>query len=149
MARFIGNTGKKTSEYQAWQNMKLRCYWSGWRDYHRYGGRDITVCNRWKNSFDNFLADMGNKPSSRHQLDRIDNDGNYEPGNCQWVLPRENARNRSDTRLITYNGKTQCLWDWSRELNIHHATLTYRLNCGKSPEQAFKMRKYQRTTCYE
>ncbi len=83
-----------TSEYKTWQDMKERCYRINNDHYHRYGGRGIIVCDKWKNSFMAFFADMGLKPFPKAQIDRIDNDGNYEPENCRWVSQKENARSR-------------------------------------------------------
>ena len=83
------------SEYRSWYNMKHRCYYPQDKRYSRYGGRGIKVCERWLQSFTNFLSDMGRKPTPKHTLDRINNDGNYEPGNCRWVTVRENNYNRS------------------------------------------------------
>ena len=82
-------------EYRAWKGMKGRCTNKNYHSYHRYGGRGISVCNEWINSFENFLRDMGKAPSPNHQLDRIDNDKGYSPTNCRWVTPKENSNNRS------------------------------------------------------
>lgn len=83
-----------TPEYMAWQNMKRRCYEASNSDFHNYGGRGIKVCDRWLESFSNFIEDMGRKPSSASSLDRIDNDGNYEPNNCRWASARTQIANR-------------------------------------------------------
>jgi hypothetical protein len=82
------------SEYESWRSMISRCFRTTDVAYARYGGRGITVCERWVSSFGNFLDDMGPKPSQRPFIDRIDNDGNYEPSNCRWVTPGESATNR-------------------------------------------------------
>ncbi len=89
----------KTTEYRSWDSMKQRSYNKKCHNYHRYGGRGITVCDRWKNSFANFLEDMGVKPFKGAQIDRIENDGNYNPDNCEWTSTTQNNRNKSTTKL--------------------------------------------------
>jgi hypothetical protein len=84
----------KSTLYTTWRGMKQRCCDKNHRQYKNYGGRGVTVCQRWLDSFENFLADMGNKPTPRHTLDRIDNDGNYEPSNCRWATWFEQARSK-------------------------------------------------------
>lgn len=85
----------KTAEYRAWDSMKARCSQPKRDDYNRYGGRGIKVCDRWLNSFENFIEDMGIKPEKSYSLDRINNDGNYEPGNCRWATILEQNRNKT------------------------------------------------------
>ncbi len=88
-----------THEYQIWTGMKVRCYDPKFKAYHRYGGRGITICDRWLHSFLAFYNDMGSKPFPNAQIDRIDNDGNYEPDNCHWVSASENMRNKSTNKF--------------------------------------------------
>jgi hypothetical protein len=95
---------KRGLGYISWQGMKRRCLNPREKEYLRYGGRGIKICERWL-KFENFYADMGPRPSSKHSLDRIDSNGNYEPSNCRWATDIEQARNRRDVHLINVNGK--------------------------------------------
>lgn len=90
---------KKSSEYGAWHSMKTRCYNENSEHYHRYGGRGITVCDRWLHSFKNFHNDMGPKPFPKAQIDRKENDKGYYKSNCRWTTCAINNQNRSDTKL--------------------------------------------------
>lgn len=87
-----------TKEYIAWQNMKRRCYYENYNSYKNYGGRGITVCDSWKNSFENFFKDIGPMPTKKHSLDRIDNNGNYGPLNCRWTTRSVQSRNKRPAR---------------------------------------------------
>jgi len=111
--------------YNTWQSMKSRCSNLNSHDFKYYGGRGIIFCQRWKH-FENFLADMGEKPKGL-TLERKDNNGNYCPENCCWATRKEQNRNTSRTRNITHNGETMCLNDWAIKLDIHRATLYSRL----------------------
>lgn len=115
-------------EYQSWRGAKKRTNSPNNANYRRYGGRGIKMCDRWFYSFENFFADMGERPSPNHTLDRIDCDGHYEPGNCRWATAYTQNQNRREynTRL-THKGKTQTLAEWSRELGINQTTITQRL----------------------
>lgn len=131
--RTHGQSG--SAEHGSWRGMLGRCRNPTDKKYPRYGGRGIQVCERWL-SFENFLADMGQKPSLRHSLDRIDNDGNYEPGNCRWATDIEQANNRPVAKLLTYNGQTKPLGIWARELGIGIWALRRRLLNGWAVERA-------------
>lgn len=130
--------GKRhTSEYTSWVAMRSRCNNPKNNRYHSHGGRGIVVCERWQNSFENFLADMGNKPSSRHSLDRTDNSGNYCAENCRWASPKVQSRNTRRNRSLTYNGRTMLLAEWSDELGMKRTTITQRIDAyGWSVEKA-------------
>lgn len=91
-------------EYESWANMKNRCYVVSNPSFANYGGRGVKVCDRWLEAFENFLSDLGPKPSPRHSLDRIDNNGDYEPGNCRWATRSEQQFNRRNARSL--NGKS-------------------------------------------
>ena len=124
-------------EYIAWRNMVTRCYNKRDRSYEYYGKRGITVCTRWRKSFEAFFADMGIRPTPKHSVDRFpDLKGNYEPSNCRWASSAQQARNKTDNVMVTYKGKTQCVTDWAAELNIGKATIAYRLRVGWSAEDA-------------
>lgn len=117
--------------YSSWQGMKDRCYNRNDADFHRYGGRGIKICARWKNSFENFFADMGPRPSLKHSLDRFpDRDGDYRPGNCRWATPTEQARNRDSNHPLTFQGTTMCLTAWARKRNMNQTTLSQRILAG-------------------
>lgn len=124
--------GRATPEYDAWSSMKRRCLNPGAANYARYGGRGIMVCDRWASSFENFLADMGLRPSASHSLDRINNDGNYEPANCRWATNREQFRNKSTNHYVTYAGRRVVVSDLPRLVGLSLATVKRRLKNGVS-----------------
>lgn len=92
------SNSNRAPEYRSWAHMKDRCYNPNDKRYEDYGGRGITVCDKWRNNYEAFAQDMGRKPSPRHSIDRIDNDGNYEPGNCRWATPAEQRINQRPRR---------------------------------------------------
>jgi hypothetical protein len=96
-------------EYEVWSGMKARCYNQKHHAYGRYGGRGISICERWQTSFQDFLAYVGPRPSPDHQIDRINNDGNYEPGNVRWATRKEQSNNRSATLLVMFRGTEMSL----------------------------------------
>lgn len=128
----------KSPEYFVWQGMKDRCLREKSISYKRYGGRGIAVCEKWRDSFQAFLADMGQRPSAAHTLDRINNDGNYEPGNCRWALAQEQSANSASTRLVTVRGEVLSIADARRKFapDMPKGTLSARLAKGWSIEEA-------------
>ena len=116
---------RRTPTLSTYDSLFQRCYNKKNPNYRDYGGRGITVCERWR-SFENFLEDMGERPEGQF-IERIDNNLGYEPGNCRWATNKEQARNRRSTHLITFRGETLCLKDWAERLSINRGTLTSRL----------------------
>jgi len=125
-----------TKEYSSYHRMKDRCFDKKNKDYKNYGARGITICDRWLNSFENFYADMGNKPTPKHSIDRIDNDGNYEPSNCRWASNIQQARNKRNNRKITINGVTKIISEWADVYGINGSTIRQRINLGWSEVDA-------------
>ena len=122
-----------TPEYMSWTDMNTRCRNKNSTSFHRYGGREIKICRRWE-KFENFLEDMGKRPDGM-EIDRKNNDGDYEPSNCRWATPLQQANNRSSNRLLTFNGKSQTLPQWAREIGKSFHTLRKRLLRGWSVER--------------
>jgi hypothetical protein len=119
--------GSWTREYRIWCSIKQRCFNpldSGFKDY---GARGIKVCPEWMNNFAHFMRDMGPRPSRQHSVERRNNDGDYEPGNCYWATMAIQRRNTRQTHMLIYNGKTQCLTDWANELGMSPTTLSNRI----------------------
>ena len=115
-----------TPIYSVWKNMRNRCNNQKALQYKNYGQRGISVCERW-DKFENFYADMGDRPDEL-SIERIDNNGNYEPSNCKWATHKEQGRNQRTNRIIKYGGKSQCLAEWAEEIGIARDTLWRRLN---------------------
>lgn len=125
-----------TPEYQAWWNMLARCTNPEHDWYSDYGGRGIQVCERWRDSFENFYADMGPRPSPDHSLDRENNDGNYEPGNVRWATKPQQNRNLRVNALMTLNGKSATAAEWAEITGISAITIATRRKRGWSDERA-------------
>lgn len=121
----------------AWRMMIARCHNPNHPAYPNYGGRGITVCDRWRASFYDFQRDMGPKPTPKHELDRTDNDAGYSPENCRWVTRSENDRNRRSTVWVEFRGERRKVADLCEEYGIPRDTLAYRLRTGWTPELAF------------
>lgn len=135
--RFICDHGMRwTSEYGIWRGLIDRCTNQKSKHYARYGGRGITVCDRWLHSFENFFTDMGHRPDGL-SLDRRNNDGNYEPGNCRWATIIEQQNNTSKNVLVSYGGVTKSLTQWCKQLDLKRPTISHRLDRGMTPKEAF------------
>lgn len=132
----------KSPEFQVWSSITDRCYNENHPNYANYGGRGITMCDRWRESFQNFYDDMGPRPEGKDvggrslwSIDRIDNNKGYAPDNCRWATTPTQMRNRRDNVLISFNGETKHLRQWSIELGIPWGTVYARYRAGMTPEQ--------------
>ncbi len=146
--KITANSAGGSSEYRSWNSMKTRCLNTWDKDYPRYGGKGITICRRWRNSFQHFLEDMGLKPDSRHTIDRIDGKGNYSCGhcvecigmewsaNCRWADIYTQASNKTTNRFITANGMTMTIAQWARKIGCSRQALRYRIEHGCDPVRA-------------
>lgn len=128
---------RHTPEYHIWLSIIQRCHNPNNPTYHHYGGRGIVVCDRWRESFENFYADMGPRPKMarlrEHSIERVDNDGAYAPDNCRWATYTAQSRNRRNNRQITFRGVTRTVTDWEKETGL---SVRLRLNAGWSVERA-------------
>lgn len=134
--------GKRLPEYAVWQRMKRRCYYPRDDSFSFYGRRGVRVCDRWKNSFANFLSDMGPRPTQNHSIDRVDVDGDYSPENCRWATTKEQSRNTRRNKIITVS---MCVTDWANLVGISRETISARLKAGWEPRDAlFRSVRQQR-----
>jgi hypothetical protein len=131
----------ESAEFRIWMDMHHRCNCSTATVYRYYGGKGIRVCERWV-EFENFLADMGRRPSDLHSIDRLDGSKNYEPANCRWATKQEQSRNKSDNRRLTLNGVNRCVAEWSEVLGISVNTIRKRLRLGYTDEHALHVGKH-------
>lgn len=127
-----------TPEYKAWQSMRKRCQNPNDHSYPDYGGRGISVCTEWDQSFERFLADMGPRPSTDHSLDRIEVGGNYEPTNCRWATRIVQQGNRRNVERVEYLGETKAIPEWAHEFGLTPSCLRQRLEKGWDLERALK-----------
>jgi len=138
-------TNKKSQEYRIWTGMKNRCKQNN-IDRHLYFDKGIIVCERWNNKIDgfqNFLKDMGNRPSDKHSMDRIDGNLGYYPENCRWATIKEQNGNKSSNVMISYKGQIKCLEYWAKDHNLNRSTLEYRLWRGWDIEKALETPTYR------
>lgn len=124
--------------YRSWDAMKTRCTNPNVKSYQDYGAKGITVCERWVHSFENFLADMGERPHGT-TLDRIENSMGYEPGNCRWATKEIQQRNTTKNRFIEFNGERRTQAEWASLKGISQRTLSRRLNSGWSVLEALSL----------
>jgi hypothetical protein len=127
-----GMTG--TAEHNIWHKMKSRCFNVKDKQFSFYGGRGIKPCERWM-KFENFLADMGPRPSAQHSIDRKDNDGPYSPENCRWATPQEQNRNNRNNNLLTWRGETLSIVEWSERTGLPATALYKRFQMGWDVER--------------
>lgn len=130
--------GFSKPEYNVWCSMKKRCLNPKHKAYKDYGGRGITVCAAWVNSFEQFIKDMGRRPSALYSVERNDVNGNYEPNNCRWATKTEQSRNQRNNVMVTYNGETKCMGEWAEIVGISWQALHHRIFIAKWPlDEAF------------
>ena len=136
-AKYIKHGMTRTRLHTEWKSMKARCYNPNNKRFDRYGGRGITVCPEWRESFEAFRDwALANGYRDDLTIEREDTNGNYCPENCRWATQKEQQNNRSNNRLITHNGRTQTVTQWQDETGIKEATIRYRLKKGWSVEKA-------------
>lgn len=126
---FVGN--KKSPEFNCWWKIKERCFNENTKAYHRYGGRGITMCERWQENFLNFFEDMGTRPSPTHSIERNENDKGYFPENCRWATPKEQSRNKRNNIHLEYDGRSMIISDWAKELGVTTSSIKWMLKNGK------------------
>lgn len=136
--------GKMSAEYRTWRGIWRRCTDTTFIGYRDYGGRGISVCERWA-LFANFLADMGRRPSRNHSIDRIDNDADYGPDNCRWATRSEQGRNKRSNRLLEARGRTLPLAAWCEETGLKPDTITERIRRGWSVDRALSTPCHRRS----
>ena len=144
----VKHGGFGTGEWNTWMSMKQRCYNTKDNAYKNYGGRGILMCNRWLESFSDFVNDMGKRPDN-HSIERVDNDKGYSPDNCVWATRKQQSRNTRASHFITVNGETKVLQDWANDLGTKHTAILHRLNRGWSEIDAVTISPQRRVTPYK
>lgn len=139
-----GDNKARAPEYRTWDKMIQRCCNPQSNSYCRYGARGIMVCERWRRSYADFLADVGRKPTPAHSLDRIDNDGHYAPGNVRWATRSEQGRNTRTNRHITIGGVTRTLAEWCELTGLSGPTIPYRIRMGWPESEWLRPAQIQR-----
>jgi len=126
-------------EFNAWRGILARCFNENHVAYKHYGGRGITVCRRWRDSFEDFLADIGSRPGSEYSIHRIDNDGHYKPGNVEWATKSKQSTFRRGVRLLTFRGREMTATAVARLVGLPPTTLLYRLRVGWTLDRAIRL----------
>lgn len=137
VARMTTHGRSQTQAHRAWLNMRDRCLNPRAKSWPDYGGRGITICDRWRESFENFYADMGDPPPGT-SIDRIDNERGYEPGNCRWTTMDVQGKNRRRVVRIEFDGRNQTLKEWGTELGLSWVAIRERYRRGESPPMLFR-----------
>ena len=133
---------RNTRLYRIWANMKTRCYNANDPHYERYGARGISICDEWRNNFKSFYDwAMSNGYEDNLTIDRVNNDGNYEPSNCRWATVKEQNQNKRTVKFLTYNGETKTIPEWTKDLNLGKETIRERIKKGWSTEECLFGRK--------
>lgn len=131
--------------YHIWSSMTQRCTNPNNKSYYLYGARGITICDRWK-QFENFFNDMGERPTNKHQIERINNNQGYYQSNCKWATPEEQGSNKRNNHMISFRDKTQCVSKWSRDTGIHEQTLWRRIKLGWSTKKLLTTKPRKQNT---
>lgn len=136
--RIHGNAGERaTLTYKSWRAMTQRCCNPKNAGYSIYGAKGISVCDRWKTSFQNFLADMGERPTASHSIDRINPRGQYDPANCRWATPLQQQRNRTNNTFVTIDGVRKCVTEWVEAPgSVSKSAFRRRIQSGWEPKRA-------------
>lgn len=138
--RFVTHGASQSPEYRTWTSMRHRCLYEHNKNYKNYGGRGIKICDRWLNSFENFREDMGERPPGT-SLDRIDNEGGYDPSNCKWSTTAEQASNKRSNVRVEYEGQSYTLTQLALKLGIKKRTLSSRYEVGSKLDAPVMKRK--------
>lgn len=137
---------RDSEEYHVWSGIKNRCYNKNEKSYPDYGGRGVTMCDEWKDSFETFYRDMGSRPSHKHTIERRENDKGYTKENCVWATRKEQANNRRNNLYYELNGESKTLQEWCDELCIKYMTVYARLKRGMTFEEAIQFVDYTAIT---
>lgn len=145
----VTHGARRTPEYRIWTHIKSRCLNTKVPEYKHYGGRGITICERWLPSFENFLADMGKRPSGLHSIDRKDTNGNYEPTNCRWATYSEQANNTRANKKVVINGETKNAAEWALGAGLNSQILYKRSRRGHIGTELIAARKAIETYSFD